>query len=71
MYATGEKQLTGDMYRCRVGGFDEGTMVKIGLEISEDEELGWIGRHAEGAIVVDSIVWLMVVVGGWSGRTGT
>ena len=48
-------------------------MAKIGPEVTEDEELGWIGcqAEAEGPIVVDGIVWLMVVVGDWFGRTGT
>ena len=40
-------------------------MAKIGQEVSGDEEFGWIGCQAEGAIVVDDIVWLTVVVGGW------
>ena len=38
----------------------------MGQEISGDKELGWVGRQVEGAIVV-----LIVVVGGWFGRTGT
>ena len=48
-------------------------MAKIGLEVTEDEEVAWVGRQAEaeGPFVVDGIVWLMVVVGGWFGRTGT
>ena len=71
--ATGSKRLTGDTHGHRVGVFDEGTMAKIGPEVTEDEELGWIGcqAEAEGPIVVDGIVWLMVVVGDWFGRTGT
>ena len=46
-------------------------MAKIGSEVSGDKELGWIGRQAEGVIVVeDGIVWPMVVVGGWFGCMG-
>ena len=60
---TGAKKLTDDTYGRCVVGLNEGMMTNIGLEVSGDKESGWIGRQAEGVIVVNGIVGLMVLVG--------